>query len=157
MTKKLKQVVMAATVACACMLFLAAGIHAADTAGDEESGPGVMKMKNEDAFKQHRMGIVTFDHNTHAEEYDLSCGECHHDDEGNPLQEADLDEGSVKSCFACHDKEGRPQRDSSMSPEEWEEEKIGYYYEAIHQNCMGCHKEKGGPAACPECHPRPER
>ncbi len=155
MTTRLKQVMIAATVACACMLFLAAGIHAADESGGGE--PGVMKMKNEDAFKQHRMGIVTFDHKTHAEEYDLSCGECHHDANGEPLQAKDLGPDSVQSCFACHDKEGRPQRDPSMSPEEWEKEKLNYYYEAIHQNCMGCHKEKGGPAACPQCHPRPER
>lgn len=134
------------------------------TAGDREietaGASGVIKMKNEKAFQQHRMGIVQFDHEKHfadkPEGYGLGCGECHHDENGMPLTELRAGD-SVQDCFECHDKAGRPQRDSSMSPEEWEQEQLKYYYGAIHNNCMDCHKEMGGPKTCTECHPRPDR
>jgi len=152
MNRTLKRILMVLTIAGVGMLFLAAGINASEH-GDV---PDVITMKNEKAFPQHRMGIVEFDHKTHADEYDLSCGDCHHDENGKPLE--DLAHGDpVQSCFECHDKKGRPRRDQSMSPEEWKAEQLKYYYGAIHENCMGCHKEQGGPTRCTECHPRPER
>ena len=152
MNKRLKQILTILTLSGIGMLFLVAGINAAE----EGSVPDVITMKNEKAFPQHRMGIVEFDHKTHADEYGLSCGDCHHDENGEPL--ADLKAGDpVQSCYECHDKDGRPRRDPAMSPEEWEKEQLKYYYGAIHENCMGCHKEMGGPKTCTECHPRPER
>ena len=123
--------------------------------------PGVITMKNEKAFKQHRMGIVDFDHQKHAadkpEGYGLGCGDCHHDENGEPL--TDLKPGDpVQSCYACHDKDGRPRRDPAMSQEEWKKEELTYYYGAIHESCMGCHKKMGaGPVSCTECHPRPQQ
>ena len=121
---------------------------------------GVLEMKNEKAFKQHRMGIVLFDHEKHVADkpagYGLGCGKCHHDENGEPLTDLRF-EDSVKGCFECHDKTGRPKRDPAMSPEEWEKEELKYYYGAIHENCMGCHQEMGGPKTCTECHPRPKR
>ncbi len=152
MNKRLKQILTILTLSGIGMLFLVAGINAAE----EGSVPDVITMKNEKAFPQHRMGIVDFDHKTHAEDYGIGCGDCHHDENGEPL--TDLKTGdAVQSCYECHDKDGRPRRDSSMSPEEWEKEQLKYYYGAIHENCMGCHKEMGGPKTCTECHPRPER
>ncbi|MDZ7831383.1 MAG: cytochrome c3 family protein [Desulfobacterales bacterium] len=152
MNKRLKQILTILTLSGIGMLFLVAGINAAE----EGSVPDVMTMKNEKAFPQHRMGIVEFDHKTHAEDYGIGCGDCHHDENGEPL--TDLKAGdAVQSCYECHDKDGRPRRDPSMSPEEWEKEQLNYYYGAIHENCMGCHKEMGGPKTCTECHPRPER
>ncbi|HMA85785.1 MAG TPA: cytochrome c3 family protein [Desulfosalsimonadaceae bacterium] len=123
--------------------------------------PGVITMKNEKAFEQHRMGIVAFDHQKHAadkpEGYGLGCGDCHHDENGEPL--TDLKPGDeVQSCYECHDKDGRPRRDPALSPEEWKKEELTYYYGAIHENCMGCHKKMGGgPVSCTECHPRPQQ
>jgi hypothetical protein len=152
MNKSVKRVLVGLFVAGMGMVLLAAGIHAAE----ECSAPDVITMKNEKAFPQHRMGIVEFDHKTHAEEYDLTCGRCHHDENGKPL--TGLKDGDpVQECIACHDKPGRPRRDQSMSPEEWQTEQLKYYYGAIHENCMGCHKEKGGPTRCTECHPRPQQ
>jgi len=116
---------------------------------------GVITMKNEKAFAQHRMGIVEFDHKTHAADYGLSCGKCHHDKDGKPLNNLSYDD-AVQSCYACHDKNGRPQREESMSQEQWKKEQLKYYYGAIHENCMGCHKETSGPTRCTECHPRPQ-
>ena len=116
---------------------------------------GVMTMKNEKAFAQHRMGIVEFDHKAHAADYGLSCGKCHHDENGKPLNNLSYDD-AVQSCYACHDKNGRPTREEGMSEEQWKEEQLKYYYGAIHENCMGCHKETQGPTRCTECHPRPQ-
>lgn len=152
MNKRFKQILTIVSLSGIGMLFLVAGINAAE----EASMPDVITMKNEKAFEQHRMGIVDFDHKTHAEDYGIGCGDCHHDENGEPL--TDLKAGdAVQSCYECHDKDGRPRRDPSMSPEEWEKEQLKYYYGAIHENCMGCHKEMGGPKTCTECHPRPER
>jgi len=122
--------------------------------------PGVITMKNEEAFKQHRMGIVDFDHHKHAaqkpEGYGLGCGDCHHDENGEPLTA--LKPGDeVQSCYECHDKDGRPRRDPALSQEEWKKEELTYYYGAIHEDCMGCHKKMGGPVSCTECHPRPQQ
>lgn len=116
---------------------------------------GVISMKNEKAFAQHRMGIVEFDHKAHAADYGLSCGKCHHDKNGKPLNNLSYDD-AVQSCYACHDKNGRPTREEGMSQEQWKKEQLKYYYGAIHENCMGCHKETAGPTRCTECHPRPQ-
>lgn len=116
---------------------------------------GVMRMKNEKAFSSHRMGIVEFDHRAHVDEYGLGCGQCHHDKNGQPLNDLSYD-SPVQGCMTCHDKKGRPMRDESMTPEQWREERLKYYYGAIHENCMGCHKKTKGPTRCTECHPRPE-
>ncbi|MFP4226785.1 MAG: cytochrome c3 family protein [Desulfobacterales bacterium] len=126
-----------------------------------EGFPGMITMKNEKAFEEHRMGIVEFDHEKHAaskpEGYGLGCGDCHHDENGEPL--TDLKRGDpVQSCYECHDKDGRPRRDPAMSQEEWKKEELTYYYGAIHENCMGCHKQMdAGPVSCTECHPRPQQ
>lgn len=117
---------------------------------------GVIKMKNEKAFSQHRMGIVEFDHKSHVDKYGLGCGKCHHDENHKPLNNLSY-EDSVAGCFECHDKTGKPRRDQSMSQQEWEKEQIKYYYGAIHENCMGCHKETEGPVSCMECHPSPNK
>lgn len=127
-------------------------VQAAAAAG----GLGVIEMKNEEAFSQHRMGIVEFDHKAHVTEYGLGCGKCHHDKNHEPLNDLSYDD-PVKSCFECHDKTGRPRREESMSEQQWQKERIQYYYGAIHENCMGCHKETKGPTQCTQCHPRPER
>jgi len=82
-------------------LFIAAGIYA-------KAFPDVIKLEDP-AYKEHKKGVVTFNHKKHAEEYakeypDLyknGCGECHHDDKGKPL--TNLKEGDdVKKCIECH-------------------------------------------------------
>jgi hypothetical protein len=163
MNKIGKRILMACTVAGVCLLFFAAGLNASGHAeGGEGDVPEVITMKNEKAFEQHRMGIVDFKHKAHVDEYGLGCGDCHHDENGEPL--TDLEWGDdVQSCYECHDKNGRPRRDQSMSPQEWQEAQLEYFYGAIHENCMGCHKKlggpkgEGGPVGCTDCHPRPQR
>lgn len=161
MNKRIKQILMILTISGIGMLFLVAGINAEEAEKTEkESCPDVMEMKNEQAFEQHRMGIIQFDHKKHVADepdgYGLGCGECHHDKNGDPLSDLEP-EDAVKGCYECHDKDGRPRRDPSMSPEEWEKEQINYYYGAIHENCMGCHKKMDGPKSCTQCHPQPQK
>ncbi len=131
---------------------------AEDKTGETQKAgvPGVIEMKNEKMFSQHRMGIISFDHKAHVDEYDLGCGKCHHDENNKPLNDLSYDE-PVKGCAECHDKEGRPSRDESMSDQQWKKEQLKYYYGAIHENCTGCHKETKGPVKCMECHPAPEK
>lgn len=155
MNSTLKRMLVFFVVAGFAAFFLTAGINAAESEKADE--PGVMQMKHENAFPQHRMGIVEFDHKAHVDDYGLKCGECHHDENGKPLNDLCY-EDPVKGCIECHDKQGRPRRDQSMSPEEWKAEQLKYFYGAIHENCMGCHKKmEAGPTRCTECHPRPQQ
>lgn len=122
--------------------------------------PAEMEMKNTKMFEKHRMGIVTFHHEKHSapkpDGYGLNCGECHHDAKGKPL--TGLKPGEpVKKCADCHSKPGKPKRERGISPEEWKSMQLKYYYGAIHENCVGCHKKMKGPVKCTECHPKPEK
>ena len=117
-----------------------------------EDGIALLKMKNSQAFEQHQKGIVLFDHLGHVEAYDLSCGACHHDEKNQPLHNLRFGD-PVQRCFTCHDKPGKPRRDPSLSPAEWEKEQLKYYYGAIHENCIGCHRRTKGPTRCADCHP----
>jgi len=116
----------------------------------------VFEMKNTEAFEKHKMGICVFSHKKHATEYDITCGECHHDENGKPLE---LKEGdAVQGCMECHEEAGKPKKEKGMSKDEWKEMQLEYYYGAIHSNCIDCHKSGGaGPVKCAECHPKPEK
>ncbi|MDY0163779.1 cytochrome c3 family protein [Desulfobotulus sp.] len=128
------------------------------------SGPGktevsdVIEMKNP-IYQEHQRSIVSFTHKKHAEDYGISCGECHHDDKGQPL---DLKMGDpVQSCAACHSIPGeRPK--GKDAPRLSKQERLAYHAEAIHENCISCHREvnqKTGdrtrtPVMCNQCHAR---
>lgn len=104
--------------------------------------PDVFEMENKELFGEHRMPIVEFGHKEHTEKYGYSCGSCHHDEEGNKLGDITCSD-DIKSCADCHDK---PNGNIKSS--------IDYFSGAIHQNCMGCHKEDNGPVSCTGCHER---
>jgi predicted CXXCH cytochrome family protein len=90
-------------------------------------------------------GPVEFAHLSHAEDYGLSCGECHHDyvDGENIWQEGDW----VNKCIECHD----PCKSDGD---------VKKLKTAIHKNCIGCHRkverEQGSTDApfrdCKDCH-----
>jgi hypothetical protein len=116
---------------------------------------GVIQMQNEAAVSQRRMGIVMFTHEKHYQEppdgHGIGCGECHHDEEGNPL--TDLEPGDpVQSCYECHNKKDRPKKPQDISDEDWRAMRLEYYVEAIHESCIECHKQQGGPVKCTDCH-----
>ena len=118
----------------------------------------VITMENP-AYPKHKKSIVLFTHKKHVEKYKITCGQCHHDKEGKPLN--DLKENDkVDNCILCHVKTGqapRPKDKKKLSPEE----KLEYHAEAIHENCIKCHKEynkenntKAAPSSCSKCHPK---
>lgn len=108
-------------------------------------------------YASHTKPIVKFTHQKHMDEYSKSCGDCHHDDTGKPL---DLKPGDpVAKCIDCHKETKKKKGEKLEKPE-----KIKIYHdEALHANCIECHKahniEKGdpkgmapAPAACKACH-----
>ncbi len=124
-----------------------------------ESGlADIITMKNP-AYKKHKKSIVLFTHKKHVKEYKIGCGQCHHDKDGTPLNDL-KDNDKVDSCIECHSKIGqapRPKDKKKLSLEE----KLEYHAEAIHENCIKCHKEfnkkngtKAAPASCSKCHPK---
>lgn len=129
-------------------LIFVAAIYAAKS-------PDVIQMQ---ASYKHKKGIVVFTHGKHVTDYKISCGECHHDDKGQPL--TGLKEGDpVKKCFDCHSKPGeiKGEKAKNLSGKE----KRAYHANALHENCVGCHKRfnkgkkpKPAPQACKECHPK---
>ena len=127
-------------------LFLAVGLYAA-------SAPDVITM-NSDGYAKHTKSLVQFSHAKHATDYKVSCGECHHDDTGKPLELKDGD--PVQKCGECHKEFGKLSKaDKKMK----KADKIKKYHkEALHANCVGCHKKnKKGPKKCSECHPKKKK
>ncbi|MBR9980361.1 MAG: cytochrome c3 family protein [Desulfatitalea sp.] len=130
-------------ILCAAAVLYAAGM------------PEVMVL--EAPYKKTRSS-VTFTHQKHIDEYKVACGECHHDDQGKPLNDLKADD-SVQKCIDCHSKPGevRGRQAQGMS----DQEQLTYHANAMHANCVACHrdynKEKSAriaPATCNECHPK---
>jgi hypothetical protein len=126
----------------------------------EEKAPpaseGIILM-NTPGYESHTKPIVKFTHQKHMDAYSKSCGDCHHDNTGKPL---DLKPGDpVAGCIQCH-KETKKKKGEKLE----KSEKIRIYHdEALHANCVGCHKAynitkgdpKGlepAPASCKACH-----
>ncbi len=114
-------------------------------------------LMNNPKYASHTKPIVKFTHKKHMDEYSKSCGDCHHDNNGKPL---DLKPGDpVDGCITCH-KETKKKKGVKLDPLE----KIKTYHnEALHANCIDCHKalniEKGdpkgmtpAPVTCRGCH-----
>ena len=132
------------------VLLAAAVIYAGTTA------PDVIRMENK-AY-EHTKGIVEFSHQKHATQYQVGCGECHHDEKGQPL--SGLKEGDeVKSCFECHNKPGEIKGKAAKGLSD--SEKLAYHANALHESCRECHKAynkknntKAAPTTCSKCHPK---
>lgn len=71
------------------------------------------------------MGEITFDHATHQTRV-TDCSTCHHME-------------PKTACRSCH----------GVKPEAPSAKK------AFHASCKDCHKQKGGPTACKQCHSGP--
>lgn len=135
----------------ALTLLVTAGIYAS-------TAPDVITMK---APYDHTRSLATFTHKKHVTDYKISCGDCHHDDQGKPL--ADLKEGDpVKKCFDCHNTPGELKGKAAKGKSDKELRK--YHANAVHENCVGCHKKynkenntKVAPQKCTECHPKAEK
>ncbi len=104
----------------------------------------------------HKKGLVPFTHSKHINEYNTVCGECHHDDKGQPLDGLKMSD-DVQSCFDCHSKPG--ERPKGKKPKLSKNERLEYHAEALHYNCKGCHKSynkknktRVAPTICKKCH-----
>jgi len=128
-------------VASVFMSIIAAGLL---LASDDQEMPDAIVLDQEMCDKNLR-GPVEFSHLSHAEDYELSCKDCHHDyvDGENVWEEGDW----VSKCIECHD--------PCESDGDIKKLKV-----AFHKNCIGCHKkiksEWGSTdapyRACKECH-----
>ena len=145
MTKKTFGI-LAAGVLLGGMLFLGVGYAA-------QQAPNDMTMDSK-VFTKHTKPLVTFAHRKHNQDFKIACMECHHvfKDGKNVWKEGD----QVQRCEACHS-EAKPPTGKD-APSMSKQEKIKkYYYTAIHENCVGCHKAekkkgKHAPSACKDCH-----
>jgi len=139
------------------IFFITAGLNAGTCV------PDMIKMENK-AYKKHKKSIVMFSHKKHSVDYKAGCGECHHDENNQALD--NLKEGdNVQNCIECHKIPGeRPK--GKGAPKLTKKERLQYHAEAIHYNCKGCHKkinkqkglktkDKGAaPTTCSACHPK---
>ncbi len=132
----------------AISLIGAAGIYAAETMPEE------ITLSSPEQTK----GPVTFTHQKHSKDYNIGCGECHHNDKGQPL--TNLKPGEpVKKCIDCHTKPGLVKgKEAREMPEK---EQLAHIGNAFHTNCIDCHKKvnkekntKAAPQACKDCHPK---
>ena len=107
---------------------------------------------NSEVYQAHKKSLVTFSHKKHSEEYKIACADCHHVYEGdkNVWKQGDV----VQKCGACHKETGKPEKGMSKK------DKIAKFHkEALHANCVGCHKKQGKKelAKCTACHPKKEK
>jgi hypothetical protein len=141
---------------------IAAGIYA-------KAAPDVIELKDP-AYKEHKKGVVHFEHKKHQDEYAKKypeyykngCGECHHDKDGKPLSNLKEGEG-VQKCIECHKIPAEAPKGKKAEKKLSKKEKIkDYHAEALHANCRDCHKkynkkykpEKKAPTTCTKCHPK---
>jgi hypothetical protein len=100
-------------------------------------------------------GKALFDHKTHFADsgYAIACNECHH----HPAEPDDPAEALLK-CGYCHQtlEKGKNWPDSCLDcheADELEDSKMMKKSDAIHAQCIECHKEAGsGPEECNSCH-----
>jgi len=145
-------------------LFIAAGIYA-------KAVPDVIPLQDP-AYKEHKKGVVKFEHKKHWDDYAKEypefykngCGECHHDKDNKPLTE--LKEGDeVQKCIECHKIAAEAPKGKKAKKKLSKKEKIKEYHaEALHANCRVCHKKfnkkykpKKAPTTCTKCHPKTKK
>ena len=152
-------------------LFFMAGVYAKEVSE-------VIEL-NDPAYKEHKKGIVHFEHKKHQDDYpkkypDLhknGCGECHHDENNKPLTSLKAGD-DVQRCIECHKipaeipaKLKKEMRTKKVSKEERKKKRMEYHAEAFHDNCEGCHKlynkkykpKKKAPTTCATCHPKKKK
>ena len=112
-------------------------------------------------YTAHKYSEVPFTHKKHHEDYKISCGECHHDENGKALELTMGDD--VQRCVECHDKLGKAPKGKGKKKLKGKA-KREYHAEAVHANCITCHKSynkenktKAAPASCKACHPKKKK
>ncbi len=125
-------------------------------AADEETFPKTIAMAA-DAYAEHTKPIVQFTHAKHVIDYMAGCGACHHNEDGEPLDDLQVGDEAAK-CIDCHSKPSEPPKGKD-APDLSPAEALEYHAEALHQNCKNCHvaynKEnntRAAPTSCTKCH-----
>lgn len=140
-------------------VFLAAVIFV--PVGMAETGPDTVEIDGMISY----YGPVTFDHAMHVELTDQNCAECHHHTTGMAPKDVRClkchkggEEADLMACGGCHSsKPFSPDYLASLAadPSIYHLDKPGLKG-AFHRNCLGCHREMGGPVGCQDCHERNE-
>lgn len=115
---------------------------------------------------------ATLSHKKHIEEYKLKCGDCHHNEKNEPLNDLKIGD-NVKKCIECHKIPSEKPRKEKGKPriKLTEKQRREYHAEAVHDNCRGCHsafnkeirkfnktvknkadKKAKAPTSCNKCH-----
>lgn len=143
------------TVAAMAFVFLFTCIHATCA-----EAPDDITM-NSKVYKKHKKALVTLTHKKHNVDYKIACADCHHvyKDGKNVWKEGD----AVQKCDECHSEAKAPKVKKGEPKIPKKEKILKYHYSAIHENCVGCHKDlkkaakPTGPTTCKDCHPKPEK
>ena len=127
-----------------------------------QQAPDTITMESK-VFTKHKKALVNLSHKKHNVDYKIPCAECHHayKDGKNVWKEGD----AVQKCDAegCHSKAKAPKaKEGEKKLSRKEKASHGFYYSAIHENCVQCHKAakkegKAAPTKCAECHPKKKK
>lgn len=110
-------------------------------------------------YKERKYHPAPLSHKKHVEEYKITCGECHHNEKAEPLNDIKTGD-NVQRCIECHKIPSQKPKKTKLKGAKKRE----YHAEAMHDNCKGCHKEfnkkvkketgkKGkAPTSCNKCH-----
>ena len=159
-----KKILRVSVVVALATLFIAAGIYA-------KAVQDVIPLADP-AYKEHKKGVVKFEHKKHFDDYAKEypefykngCGECHHDKDNKPLTEL-KDGDDVQKCIECHKIAAEAPKGKKAKKKLSKKEKIKEYHaEALHANCRVCHKKfnkkykpKKAPTTCTKCHPKKKK
>ena len=153
-----KRTLLVLGVAALSVVFLFGVVYATQKAPDNIT----MESK---VYKKHKKSLVTLSHKKHNVDYKIGCTDCHHvyKEGKNVFKEGD----KVQKCDAkgCHDKAKAPKaKEGEKKLTRKEKASQGYHYSAIHENCVGCHKDlkkadktKAVPTKCAKCHPKKKK
>lgn len=140
------------------ILLLSAGIAVA-----QETIPEVIQFDGavdggatEEVFPSIYTGPVTFQHKKHFKEYGSKCGDCHHDENMDPIVGYSPDKSF--QCIDCHDEEGLIRGPIAENAATYDD-LVSRRANVIHMRCIGCHKEQNtknsvvqAPESCRICH-----
>lgn len=141
-----KRSILTLTIVALGVVFLFSVVHA--------SGPADEMTMNSPVFEKHTKSLVTFTHKKHNVDYKIPCADCHHIYEGG--KNVWTEDKPAAKCTTCHKEAKAPKGEKMPKADKIKK----YYYDAIHANCAGCHKDlkkagkPTGPVSCKECHPK---
>jgi len=102
-----------------------------------------------DIFRSSYTGTIKFSHSKHVEDYGAKCGECHHDDDFEPIERFDPDE--TYACSECHVEEGLI-RGPIAESEASDSDLVAHRSNALHKQFNNLKQVVRAPEACIACH-----